>query len=375
MNRRYVYIYLVAAVILTLILVVPELVTRLYGANYFGHAEWYHDSPARHHFPPVRRQAPAFDGWLPFPSFNSYLHTAKNLVFFFVMSFALLMYNTFRLYTKDRRVAKKTNRTLMYLILEDMLLGLLFFVLYTFLDDRPFHKPDGILMLKCAVTAMVSYLFVYILLLIRHRQQVMLENEQLNTQNIQVQYEALAGQVNPHFLFNSLNTLSSLIREHQDENALKYINKLSDIFRYVIYADSRSIKTLREELEIIDAYRYLLQIRYEDNLLMNIRIDEKYKPYLLPNLSLQLLLENTVNHNEVSADKPLIIDIYTTGDDRIAVSNLIRQKWDNNSDRHGIGLKNLNRRYQLLFSKDIVVENNGERFTVRLPLINENSGL
>jgi sensor histidine kinase YesM len=347
---------LVTASILTLILAVPELVMLLHRMNHFGPVEWRH--------------APVFGDSLPF---NNYLHTVKNFVFFFVMSFAMLMYNTFRLHAKDRRRTKKPNRRLLLLILEDLLLCLLFFALYAFLDDRPFHKPDGILILKCAVVAMVSYLFVYILLLIRYRQQMMLENEQLNTQNIQVQYEALAGQVNPHFLFNSLNTLSSLIREHQDENALKYINKLSDIFRYALYANHQNIKTLREEMEIIDAYRYLLRIRYEDNLSLNIRVDEKYNSYLLPNLSLQLLLENTIKHNEVSEDMPLLIDIYTDGNDRIVVSNRIRQKWSDNPNTRGIGLKNLSKRYQLLFSKDITVENDGVRFTVKLPLINENS--
>ncbi|MDR1556386.1 MAG: histidine kinase [Tannerellaceae bacterium] len=385
MNEKYVYIHLATALILTLVLAVPEFVTFPYRTGNARPAERYHAPPAwppaqprRHHAPPPPAPLP---GNSPpsteFPRDFGYWHTVKNTVFFFCMSFVMLAYNTFRLHApRDRRRAKRQNRRLLFLVPEDLLLCLLFFALYVWLDDRPgARRPlDGMLALKCTVVAIVSYLFVFILLLIRHRQQVMLENEQLNTQNIQVQYEALANQVNPHFLFNSLNTLSALIREHQDENALKYINKLSDIFRYALYSNNQSIRTLDEELEIIDAYRYLLKIRYEDNLLFDIRIDEKYRSYLLPNLSLQLLIENIIKHNEVSAGKPLLIDIYTVEKDQIVVSNRIQQKWcDIRSP--GIGLKNLNKRYRLLFSKEIIVENNGSQFTVRLPLINENSGL
>jgi hypothetical protein len=377
MNRKYLHIHLAAALILSLLLAVPEFVTFPYRTGPISPAERHHTPPDHYRVPPAQRHAPLPDTPPEAAFFRNfgYLHTVKNLVFFFCMSFVMLAYNTFRLHAVDRRRTKKQHAKLLLPVLEDLLLCLLFFALHTWFDDRPvFRRLDGILALKCTVVAIVSYLFVFILLLIRHRQQVMLENEQLNTQNIQMQYEALASQVNPHFLFNSLNTLSALIREHQDENALKYINKLSDIFRYTLYASNQSLKTLQEELEIIDAYRYLLKIRYEDSLSFRFRIDEKYRSYLLPNLSLQLLIENTIKHNEVSADRPLVIDIYTTGDDRIAVSNRIQQKW-NDSHSPGIGLKNLNKRYRLLFTKEITVENDGVHFTVKLPLIHENSGL
>jgi hypothetical protein len=389
------YIHLAVALILSLLLAVPEFVTLPYRN---GFAERYHNRTGfaeRHHTPPPppsnhyhvppppaqRYTPPLHDTPPPATAFLrnfGYLHTAKNIVFFFCMSFVMLVYNTCRLHARGgRRRAKRQNRRLLSLVPEDVLLCLLFLALYVWFDDRAARRPlvDGLLALKCTVVAIVSYLFVFILLLIRHRQQVMLENEQLNTQNIQVQYAALANQVNPHFLFNSLNTLSALIREHQDEKALKYINKLSDIFRYALYASNQSLKTLREELEIIDAYRYLLNIRYEDNLWFDIHIDEKYNSYLLPNLSLQSLVENIIKHNEVSADKPLLIDIHTAGgEDQIVVSNPIQRKWGDNHSP-GIGLENLNKRYRLLFSKEIRVENDGSRFTVKLPLINENSGL
>jgi LytS/YehU family sensor histidine kinase len=262
------------------------------------------------------------------------------------------------------------------LISENIALCFLFFTSYALWgDDRPFGAVfNGVHILKCFIVTVISYLFVYNLQLTSHRQQVVIENEKLKTQNIQVQYEALAGQVNPHFLFNSLNTLSSLVREHQEKNALMYINRLSDIFRYVLDENNQSIKTLQEELKMIDSYRYLLKIRYENSLCFNVRIDEKYKSYLLPNLSLQPLLENTVKHNETSEDNPLVIDIYTTGDDQIVVGNRIQKKW-NDDKSSGIGLKNLNSRYQLLFAKDIIVENDGLYFTVKLPLINKDSGL
>jgi hypothetical protein len=323
--------------------------------------------PALHHAPPFAPQ--------PGPLFNNLDNAMmiKNFVFFFCMAFLLLMYNTFRLFGGDQNRTKKSNPKLWILIPENIVLCSLFLISYALWSDRPFGAVfNGVHILKCLIVAIISYLFVYNLLLVNHRQQIVIENEKLKTQNIQVQYEALAGQVNPHFLFNSLNTLSSLVREHQEKNALMYINRLSDIFRYVLYENNHSIKTLREELDMIDSYRYLLEIRYENSLCFNVRTDEKYESYLLPNLALQPLLENTVKHNEASEDKPLIIDIYTTADDRIVVRNRIQQKWNDNK-LPGIGLKNLNNRYQLLFAKSIIVENDGLHFTVKLPLINKDS--
>jgi sensor histidine kinase YesM len=344
--------------------------------NYAAPPELHHRR-MNHPEPPEMHRLTAPFAPPPGPSFYKFNNSTmiKNFTFFFCMAFALLMYNTFRLLGRDKNRAKQFNSKLWILIPENVLLCFLFIMSYALVDDRPSGALfNGLHLLKCVIVTVISYLFVHNLLLANHRQQIVIENEKLKTQNIQVQYEALAGQVNPHFLFNSLNTLSSLVREHQEANALKYINRLSDIFRYVLYENNQSIKTLREELEMIDSYRYLLKIRYENSLCFNVRIDEKYKSYLLPNLSLQPLLENTVKHNEASEDKPLVIDIYTDDNDQIIVRNRIQQKWIENK-LPGIGLKNLNNRYQLLFAKDVTVENDGVHFTVKLPLINSNSGL
>ncbi len=208
----------------------------------------------------------------------------------------------------------------------------------------------------------------YIIHLVSRQQQVLVENQQLRAENILNQYEVLKNQLNPHMLFNSLNTLRSLVRENQ-ERAQEYIQELSRVLRYTLQGNESQSVTLREEMNFTSAYLFLLKMRFEENLQVQIDIDEKLDGYFLPPMSIQVLIENAVKHNEISSRHPLTIRIATDSDQHIAVSNPLQPKRTVTSGT-GIGLVNLAKRYQLLLHRDIQITED-THFTVRIPLIRE----
>ncbi|MDL2212907.1 histidine kinase [Bacteroides sp. OttesenSCG-928-E20] len=206
---------------------------------------------------------------------------------------------------------------------------------------------------------------------ITHRQQkILLENQQLKLENILSQYESLKSQLNPHMLFNSLNTLRALIRE-EPLKAGNYTQELSNVLRYMLQENDSQKTTLAEELEFINGYIFLLVMRYEDNLTFEVETDKKFNGYLLPPMSLQVLVENAVKHNEISNRNPLKVSIRTTDDAMLHVCNRIQPKLTN-SVGTGIGLNNLVKRYYLLFNKEVIVDNTDNKFCVSIPLINPN---
>ncbi|MDL2308646.1 histidine kinase [Bacteroidales bacterium OttesenSCG-928-B11] len=202
------------------------------------------------------------------------------------------------------------------------------------------------------------------------KQQIAIEYEKLSAENIKTRYEALKNQIDPHFLFNSLGTLKSLIRTDPEE-AENYVQKFSNVFRYTL--QDKELLPLQDELDFTHAYCELMKIRYGDNLRFNFDIDEKYLNYPSIPISIQTLIENAIKHNMITQKSNLTINIYTTVDDRLCVSNIIQPK---KMKEHGvgIGLKNLNERYLLKFKKPITIRQSDNKFTVLLPLVkNENT--
>lgn len=200
----------------------------------------------------------------------------------------------------------------------------------------------------------------------RRSRKMLLENQQLRTENIINQYEALKNQLNPHMLFNSLNTLYLLIRESPDK-ARHYLEELSRVMRYTLQDNDSHSVTLREEMGFVRSYIYLLQVRYEENLRFDINICPELLSRQLPPMALQLLIENAVKHNEISNRRPLTVTVTASGG-TIEVSNPIQPK-QSGSTGMGIGLGNLAKRYQLLYKEEIIVKEENDRFTVILPLI------
>ncbi|MDD3062444.1 MAG: histidine kinase, partial [Massilibacteroides sp.] len=211
-------------------------------------------------------------------------------------------------------------------------------------------------------------LCVILLRQLRSKQEMMLAYEKLKSEKFKSSYNALMGQINPHFFFNSLNGLNALIRSGEKEQTLQYLDELSNVFRYILQSNHKELVSLSEELQFVKAYTYLLEVRYEGKLFFSIQTDPAYLFWHLPILSILPLIENAVKHNVISRQYPLQIDIYTTTEDELVVSNKIQQKVED-SKGSGIGLKNLWERYKMLTGKDIYISAQREYFKVRLPLI------
>lgn len=230
---------------------------------------------------------------------------------------------------------------------------------------------DYMLLLKCSFAVVVSMLYGWIYVLISQRQAVVVENERLKNENLATRYNMLVGQINPHFFFNSLNSLAMLVRERHDEKALTYIDQLSYTFRYIIQNGQSTLMTLDEELKFVEAYSYLFKIRYADKLFFDIDVDPKYRPWRLPALSLQPLIGNAVKHNTITRSKPFHISIRTEGA-WLEVANPKIPKLEPEPST-GIGLENLNNRWQLITGRRIEILDDGETFRVRMPLLNPES--
>ncbi len=226
---------------------------------------------------------------------------------------------------------------------------------------RPFLTEHLLILL----TVLLSVLLIRLL---NGKQQMMLEYEKLKTEKLQTSYNALMGQINPHFFFNSLNGLNSLIRNGEKEQTLTYLDELSNVFRYILQSNKKEMVTLAEELQFVKAYTYLLSVRYEGKLFFSIQAAPALLLCYLPILSVLPLIENAVKHNVISKQYPLQIDIYTTEEHALVVSNKVQPKVEEGHSS-GIGLKNLWGRYRLLTGKDITISNRKEYFKVSLPLL------
>ena len=229
------------------------------------------------------------------------------------------------------------------------------------------HMPlDLIVILKCTVVLVVAVLYGRIYGLMSQQQQILLENERLRNENLQTRYDMLMGQISPHFFFNSLNSLSMLVRENDSEKALAYIDQLSYTFRYIIQNGQNTSTTLEEEIAFAKAYGELFKVRYADKLFFDIDIDPQYEKWTLPALSLQPLIGNAVKHNTITRKQPFHVSIRTEGP-VLVVSNRKRPKLEPEPST-GIGLKNLRSRWQLITGQDIQIIETDDEFTVRLPL-------
>lgn len=225
---------------------------------------------------------------------------------------------------------------------------------------------DYMLLLKFTFAVVATILYGRIYVLISQRQAVVLENEQLKNENLTTRYNMLVGQINPHFFFNSLNSLAMLVRERQDDKALTYIDQLSYTFRYIIQNGQNTLMSLDEELKFAEAYSYLFKIRYADKLFFDVEIDPQYLTWQLPALSLQPLIGNAVKHNAITRSKPFHVSIRTEGA-WLVVSNPKVPKLTPEPST-GIGLTNLSNRWRLITGRDVQIVETDAEFSVRLPL-------
>lgn len=196
-----------------------------------------------------------------------------------------------------------------------------------------------------------------------------LESERYKKESIEAQYQNLTSRLNPHFLFNSLNTLTTIVEE-DSKKAVSYIQELSVVYRYVLNSQKNTWVDLPSEMKFTNSYITLLKMRFEDNLRLSLDICEKHQLYYILPLTIQLLIENAVKHNEISNSHPLEVKIYCTDEFLIVTNNKqLRQIMPSSTK---VGLHNINERYKFLVNKEVIIEDSDLTFTVKIPLVKVN---
>ena len=248
------------------------------------------------------------------------------------------------------------------------------FVLYDHFHILGYHLRMADLkwgyLIGLSVNLLFDTLWEVIYLLEKYRESVS-EKELLEKMSMEHEFENLKGQVNPHFLFNCFNTLSSLIEEDKKE-AERFLDELSKVYRYLLRNNEEGLSSVEKEIRFIQSYYELLRTRYGEGLQLSIEIDRRYYPYQLPTLSLQLLVENAVKHNIVSRQQPLVMEIFTTAGNKLVVNNNLQRKTMNKPSTR-IGLSNIRAKYKLMKLEGFQVVEGERNFMVVLPLIWNNN--
>ena len=292
------------------------------------------------------------------------VHLVVNFTETFILSYLICVMN-FKLLSIEIRTKMRIVVIVICTFVVGILLSYLFSQILIYLSNyginRPFIPGNIIRDVLIAFFVMLVSLLIH---LSGKQQQIELENKTLIAENMRTRYEALKNQVDPHFLFNSLNTLNTLIKIDADK-AQQYVQQLSLVFRYTL--QNKEVISLEEELNFTRAYCLLMQIRYGDNLQFIYDIEPRFNNYSIIPLSLQILVENAIKHNVITAKQPLTINIVTNNNGTISVSNPIQLKKEIEPGE-GIGLVNLSERYRLMWQQEVVVTRNDSIFRVEIML-------
>ncbi len=219
-----------------------------------------------------------------------------------------------------------------------------------------------IILISTMTMAIYEAIYYYI-----HLKQSIRQEEQAKRAIVQAQLDTLRNQAQPHFFFNTLNTLRDIIDQNTREEAKEFVNRLSEVYRFILESGNANLIALREELKFAQAYIHIQKERFGDNLTVHWNVLEKDKDRLIIPMSLQLLLENAVKHNVISKAKPLLVSVGIEND-QLVVSNKIQPK-TTQLPTTKLGLKNIERRYALISDKQVVITSDNAHFRVKLPLL------
>ncbi|HMG08529.1 MAG TPA: histidine kinase [Mucilaginibacter sp.] len=280
----------------------------------------------------------------------------------------------YNIYTLPAYIVHDKSKGLsLFRLMRSLLLGLAVMFLLAYVQQLLLsHLDFGPNMLMIEVRGILInltfYMFLHLLYQSHQNQQVGIELERTKADNLGAQYEMLKQQVNPHFLFNNMNTLKAMV-ETNDEHTVDFILKLSDFYRFTLESRKHDLIHISEEIEILNAYMFLLKARFEDGINLVNTVEPQYHSSLIPPFTIQLLIENCIKHNIVSLDHPLEIRLYTENE-KIIVENPIQLKKSQEFSTK-VGLENINQRYIHLLNQKIDIEANEKIFKVKLPVIYE----
>lgn len=238
------------------------------------------------------------------------------------------------------------------------LMGLIF--------DMGITSVKGTMLTSIGITFLISFFFNGWGFLTNWRKSA-LEMAELKKEQMATKYEALKNQVNPHFLFNSLNALTNLVYEDQDQ-AANFIRQLSKVYRYVLDTQSKELVSINTELTFLDSYIFLQKIRFDEKLIVNIDV-KGHEQSMIPPIALQMLLENAVKHNVIAEEEPLTIDVLVEDGKFLVVKNNLQKKRIPLEASSGMGLANIKSRYEFLSKIPVEIIETTDEFIVKLPLL------
>jgi two-component system, LytTR family, sensor kinase len=210
-----------------------------------------------------------------------------------------------------------------------------------------------------------------ILFFFREYRRQWTEAEELRRSSEEAQVQLVKSQINPHFLFNNLNVLSSMVIKNNPE-ANHFIEEFSKVYRYILNNQEKELVPLQSELDFIQPYLFLLHKRFDTSLQVSINIPDHYKNCHVVPAALQMLIENAIKHNIVSSQRPLHIDIHANGNQTLIVSNNLQLRQTTEEPSTRIGLQNIMKRYEIISGRNVIVNSTPEKFEVTLPLLNLN---
>jgi two-component system, LytTR family, sensor kinase len=305
-----------------------------------------------------------------------YSYTQKSLGFFFFLIAAFIITEVNRRMISTRRNNINDKKNIYTRIIKISAPSILFTFLFSFsifLTWKTFIHVSIILPEAFAFATLISFialLFILvfeIIILNKEKQVYSSIVEQLDQERIIAEVNILNNELEPHFIFNSLTALSHLVK-HDPVNAVAFTNHLASVYKYFLINKQKDLVPLQEEIDFITSYIFLLKIRFEDAIDMDVQFDTAtYDEMMIAPCALQILVENAIKHNCFSKEKPLLIKIKIVAGYVLVVNKTDPKRIRSASTR--IGLKNLNMRYKIITKQSISIENNNQYFCVKLPLI------
>ncbi|MFY0591934.1 sensor histidine kinase [Roseivirga sp.] len=274
---------------------------------------------------------------------------------------------------KDRLIRASWSNPFKVLVI--VLLSVIVFFGLTYLQNL--YSSDNFITIKKRIAfeyfiwnnlpiALIAIAEAYFLILWRKVRRSEVEKIQLKEEKSNAELAALKEQISPHFFFNTLSSLSSIVRNEQKEAGLEFIQELSNTYRYTLASKREELVQLKEELDFVKSYLFLLGKRFGKKLKCEIEVSGAHLSKKVPPMSIQLLVENATQHNVITKDNPLFIKVYIE-DENICVVNNLREK--ETSEGLGMGLSNLSQRYRLIAKRDIVILKEQNTFEVKIPLL------
>ena len=294
--------------------------------------------------------------------------TTVNFKEFMILFVIRFLYCWVVSWALNRITLKMASISLVRRMVYNLLLALVAFAGYWVLR-MPFdvYEAISIPIFQFLVIGLLSSMIGYIYLLYIEQREKDKEIERLQIESLKSRCAALTNQINPHFFFNSLNGVSALVRKSDNSCTLAYIDKLSDIFRYILQSDNKSLVTLNEELAFVEAFRHIMEVRFANKFQIEVDVKAEYRKLRLPVLSLLPLLENVTVHNMIDSEHRMTITISLNDKNELSVTNPIYHKLSA-PDTNGTGLQNLENRFRLMLNTEIKIINDGNSFTVVMPL-------